>query len=137
VLDDKVKTLRTLINRYVFEAQERDRLDKICLGVRKYVEHRNVIAHSAFRPSETSDGVEFFAWTANKELKSITMDWPVKQFHDAVDAINKLDNDLRSMESAASIIALARALQKRQASDIASLFAYPPPPLTEDEEPTE
>ncbi|MBZ9922226.1 hypothetical protein LB579_31600, partial [Mesorhizobium sp. BR1-1-7] len=57
--DDKIKTLRTLVDLFVTDKKDAKRFDDLTKRARKCGEHRNIVAHTPFRQSATSDGVEF------------------------------------------------------------------------------
>ena len=118
--DEKVKTLRSLVNFYIFDVSERQKFDKLAVKARNTAEERNIVAHSPFRASAKTDGVEFFAVSANKELKFLEMDWSIDDFVGRIDAINTLDNALRSIESRMSFQRIADALLENQSSSEAA-----------------
>lgn len=112
--DDKLKSLRALISAFVYDEAKRKRFDKLATDARKIGEIRNVVAHSPFRGSEQSDGVEFFAWSATKELRNLEMDWSVDRFLTEIDGINHLDNEMRSIESQMTMQRIAEALTRNE-----------------------
>ncbi|ATU91450.1 hypothetical protein [Phyllobacterium zundukense] len=107
---DKIKTLRSLVNFYVVEKELADRFDELAQQSMKYGEMRNIIAHSPFRGSHASDGVEFFPITASSKLKMPDMDWSIDDFLDHIEKINKIDNELRSIEKRMPFQRIAEAL---------------------------
>ncbi|UVC08657.1 hypothetical protein IHQ71_26605 [Rhizobium sp. TH2] len=108
--DDKVKTLRALVAALLIDKDAAKNFDDLALRARKASETRNVVAHTAFRRSPKTDGVEFFAITATKSLKFPDMDWPVEEFLRQIEEINDIDNQLRSMESKMTYQRVAKAL---------------------------
>ncbi len=121
--DDKLKSLRTLIDWFIYDPVERKRFDTMATEARKLGQTRNVIAHSPFRRSEQTDGVEFFAWSATKELRNLEMDWSIDAFLKAIDHINTLDNDIRSIQSKLSMMRIAEALTQNETPREGSTWA--------------
>lgn len=108
--DDKIKTLRTLVDTFIGDRKEAERFDALARRARKCGELRNLVAHTPFRASEKSDGVEFFPVSATSKLEFPDMDWSIDDFLKHIDNINEVDNDLRSIESRMSIQRIAEAL---------------------------
>ncbi|TAU53707.1 hypothetical protein ELI43_13320 [Rhizobium leguminosarum] len=108
--DDKIKTLRTLVDLFIFDKAQAKNFDDLARRARKFGEIRNVVAHTPFRRSPKSDGVEFFPLSAASTLKFPDMDWPIDEFLRQIDSINETDNGLRSIESKMSIQRIAQAL---------------------------
>jgi hypothetical protein len=108
--NDKIKTLRSLVNFYVVEKDLADKFDELARQALTCGEIRNIVAHSPFRASSASDGVEFFPITATSKLKMPDMDWPIDDFLKHIGNINKLDNDLRSIEERMPFQRIAEAL---------------------------
>jgi hypothetical protein len=113
--DDKLKSLRALISAFVYDEAKRQRFDKLAIRARNIGQTRNVVAHSPFRGSEQSDGVEFFAWSATKELRDLEMDWSVDRFLTEIASINQLDSEMRSIESQMTMQRIAEALTRNEA----------------------
>ncbi|UHS60600.1 hypothetical protein HRR99_03230 [Agrobacterium vaccinii] len=109
-LNDKINTLRSLVNFYVFDKTKAKEFDNWALKARKISEARNIVAHTAFRASPKTDGVEFFTIEAKKQLKFAETDWSVDDFIDRIDEINLIDNNLRSIKSRMSLQRIAKAL---------------------------
>ncbi|MFK0273329.1 hypothetical protein ACIQUG_06625 [Ensifer sp. NPDC090286] len=110
--DDKLKTLRALVAEYIHDKEEARAFDDLAKRAKRCGESRNIIAHTPFRRSEQSDGVEFFATSANSTFKYIDMDWTIDEFLQQIDNINEIDNSLRSVGTRMSIQRIAEALLK-------------------------
>jgi hypothetical protein len=122
--DDKIKTLRTLVSEFVFDSKEAKAFDDLAKRARKCGETRNVVAHTPFRRSLQSDGVEFFPTSANSTFKFIDMDWPIDEFIRQIDVINEIDNGLRSIGTRMSIQRIAQVLLKGPTPNRASENAF-------------
>jgi hypothetical protein len=109
-IGDKIKTLRTLVDLYIFPSERAEEFSKHALRALKFGEIRNVMAHTAFRQSSKSDGVEFFTMEANSKLKHPGINWSIDNFLRHIGKINQLDNRLRSIESRMSVKRVAKAL---------------------------
>ncbi|MEJ1172624.1 hypothetical protein WA845_00120 [Agrobacterium sp. CMT1] len=109
-LNDKINTLRTLVNFYVFDKTKADEFDKWALKARKISETRNMVAHTAFRASSKTDGVEFFTVEAKKHLNLTETHWTIDDFISRIDEINTVDNNLRAIKSRMSLQKIAKAL---------------------------
>lgn len=96
--DDKVKTMRTLVDRFIIKEDRAKHIDSLCLRARKFGEMRNIIAHSPFRASLQSDGVEFLVVSANSKLKFPEMDWELAKFVEVLHDLNALDDEFRALE---------------------------------------
>ncbi|MBZ9857473.1 hypothetical protein LB566_27175 [Mesorhizobium sp. CA13] len=125
--DDKIKTLRTLVDLFVTDKKDAKRFDDLTKRARKCGELRNIVAHTPFRQSATSDGVEFFPISASSKLEFIDMDWSIDDFLREIKIINQIDNDLRSIEKRMSIQRMAQALMdvpenKGTATPLGGLF---------------
>jgi len=107
--DDKIETLRALVDRYISDEAEAKRFGDLAKRAGEYGLLRNRIAHTPFRPSPTSDGVQFFQTSANSKLIRPDMDWSIDDFLMHIDSINQSDNDLRSMDRH-TILRIADAL---------------------------
>lgn len=110
--DDKIKTLRALVAMFIANKEVAARFDDLAKNARKYGEIRNVVAHTPFRQSPISDGVEFFRVSATSKLEFPDMDWSIDDFLTHIDTINQIDNDLRSIESGMSLQRVAEALMR-------------------------
>lgn len=111
-LNDKINALRSLVNYYVTDKAKADEFDKWAVRARKISEARNIVAHTAFRASPKTDGVEFFTIEAKKHLKFAETDWTVEEFLARIDEINTVDNNLRSLKSRMSLQRIADALMR-------------------------
>ncbi|WP_113132749.1 hypothetical protein [Rhizobiales bacterium] len=124
--DDKLKTLRALVAEFIHDRTEAKAFDDLAKRAKRCGESRNIIAHTPFRRSPQSDGVEFFATSANSTFKYIDMDWTVDEFLRQIDNINEIDNALRSIGSRMSIQRIAEALLRpthlKSASPMGGLF---------------
>lgn len=109
-LNEKINTLRSLVNFYVFDKAKAEEFDKWALSARKISEARNIVAHTAFRASSNTDGVEFFTIEAKKHLKVVETHWTIDEFLALIDEINMIDNNLRSIKSRMSLQKIAKAL---------------------------
>ncbi|MBB5041898.1 hypothetical protein [Shinella fusca] len=108
--DDKLKTLRALVSRFTISESKAKEFDELVKRARKCGEIRNTIAHSPFRRSEKTDGVEVFVVSANSSLKFIEMDWSVDRFLGQIDEINTIDNELRAIEKTVAMHRIGEAL---------------------------
>lgn len=108
--DDKIKTLRTLVNTFSRDKALANEFDKVAKRAQKCGETRNVVAHTPFRRSPASNGVEFFAVSASSTFKMPDMDWPIDEFLRQIDNISEIDERLRSIESKMSRQRLAEAI---------------------------
>jgi hypothetical protein len=120
--DDKIKTLRTLVAVYLPENAEKTAFDKLAVRARKMGEHRNIIAHTPFRGSTNSDGVEFLRVTATSKLEFPEMDWSIDEFIQNIDEINSIDGAFRRFEQGRPISAVADALLANKAPQFGALF---------------
>lgn len=120
--DDKIKTLRTLVDVYLPENAEKIAFDKLAIKARKTGEHRNIIAHTPFRGSLKSDGVEFLRVTATSKLEFPEMDWSIAEFVQHIDEINQIDNAIRRFEEGRPINAVAAALMSNTPPVFGGLF---------------
>ena len=120
--DDKIKTIRTLVDVYLPENSDKQEFDQLALRARKMGQHRNVIAHTPFRGSPKSDGVEFLRVTATSKLEFPEMDWSVDKFIECIDEINQIDNAMRRFEEGKPISAVAAALMSNKAPQFGALF---------------
>lgn len=110
--DDKIKTLRTLVDLFISDKDAANKFDELARRSRKCGELRNIVAHTPFRHSSTSDGVQFFPVSANSKLTFPDMDWSIDHFLMNIDNINRIDNELRSIESRMWIQRIAEALMR-------------------------
>ncbi|WP_143348273.1 hypothetical protein [Ensifer adhaerens] len=128
--DDKLKTLRALVAEYILDKKEAKAFDDLAKRAKRCGESRNIIAHTPFRRSAQSDGVEFFATSATNTFKYLDMDWTVDEFLRQIGTINEIDNALRSIGSRMSIQRIAEALmrppQSRPFSTMGGLFGLAP-----------
>ncbi|MBX5012692.1 hypothetical protein HJB67_22405 [Rhizobium lentis] len=114
--DDKIKTFRSLVDLFLSDRGEAKRFDELARRARSYGEKRNVVAHTPFRASPKSDGVEFLAISATSTLKFPDVDWSIDEFLRQIDDINTIDNALRSIKSKMSLERIARALARPDSS---------------------
>jgi hypothetical protein len=84
--------------------------NEVAKRARKCGEQRNIVAHTPFMASSVSDGVQFFPISASSKLEMPDMDWSIDDFLDHIDNINKIDNDLRSIEKRMPLQRIAEAL---------------------------
>jgi uncharacterized membrane protein YfbV (UPF0208 family) len=103
--NDKIGSLRSLVDRYLADRDEAKQFDALALRAKRYSEHRNVVAHTPFRGSTVSDGVEFFPITANSKLKTKNVDWSHDDFME-------IDNGLRAMNERPTWQRIADALHR-------------------------
>jgi hypothetical protein len=108
--DEKIKTLRVLVDLYVQDPEDKKSFDKLAVQARQFAEQRNILAHTPFRRSPVTDGVEFFVVAASKKLQFPDLDWSVDDFITKIEGINTLDNELRSIEKKMSLQRIAEAL---------------------------
>lgn len=120
--DEKLKNLRALVQFFVFDKQKAKRFDDLAKKARDISELRNVVAHTPFRGSQVTDGVNFFVTRANTFLKIEDMDWSIDEFVERIDHIRKTDNELREIEKSMSIQRIAEALTKAQESPFGGLL---------------
>ncbi|MER9674496.1 hypothetical protein [Mesorhizobium sp. M0208] len=125
--DEKIKTLRALVDFFIVGKEQAQKFDALATRARKCGELRNRIAHTPFRQSPKSDGVEFFLVSAAKKLEFPAMDLSIEDFLAHIDDINQIDNDLRSLENKTSLQRVAEALMtatgaKDSVTDTASIF---------------
>ncbi|RWQ66671.1 hypothetical protein [Mesorhizobium sp.] len=117
--DDKIKTLRALVDSLIANREEAKKFDTLAKRARTCGELRNIVAHTPFRSSPTSDGVEFFPVSASSKFAFPDMDWSIDDFLKHIDNIEQVDNDLRSIEIRISIQRIAEALiGSRSAADL-------------------
>lgn len=117
-LNDKINALRALVDFYVFDKEKAATFDRWALRARKLSEYRNMVAHTPFRASPTSDGVEFFTVEAKKQLKFPTVDWSVDDFLGKIDDINATDNNLRSIKDNMSLQRIAKLLMEKPPQNV-------------------
>ena len=110
--DDKIKTLRTLVDLFIHTGAEKKRFDELAKSARKCGETRNIVAHTPFRKSSKSDGVEFFPISATSKLTFPDMDWSVDEFLKQIDNIQAIDNGLRAIDRQMSFQRVAEALMQ-------------------------
>lgn len=122
--DEKIKTLRSLVDFFILDKDERKRFDSLAVRARKCSEIRNIVAHTPFRGSLTSDGVEFFPISATSTLKFPEMDWPIDECLRQLQNIEAIDDGLRSAQSTMSLQRVVLALsQPGAASKVGGLFS--------------
>lgn len=128
--DDKLKTLRALIAEFIIDKEEAKAFDELAKRAKKCGETRSIVAHTPFYRSAQSDGVEFFATSANSTFRSIDMDWTVDEFLRQIDNINEIDNAPRSVGTRMSIQRIAQAILNprhlKPASPMGGLFGLAP-----------
>ncbi|MER8473195.1 hypothetical protein NKH23_28060 [Mesorhizobium sp. M1328] len=110
--DEKIKTLRTLVDLFIFDRVLAKKFDKLAIQARECGVLRNIVAHTSFRASSVSDGVQFFAMSANSKLKVPDMDWSIDIFLSHIAHINQIDNELRLIESQMPLQRIAEALMR-------------------------
>lgn len=133
--DAKIKTLRTLVNTFVTDSAVAKEFDSSAKKARKCGETRNVVAHTPFRASPISDGVQFYPISATSKFDQPKMDWPIETFLSQIGEVNELDNELRAIEKRMSMQRIAEALMKASSqpqddislSSLGGLFGLLPP----------
>ncbi|MBY5338523.1 hypothetical protein HFO99_32260 [Rhizobium leguminosarum] len=120
--NDKIKTLRTLVHYFITDEQKAAEFDELARRAKKFGEMRNIVAHTAFRGSSKSDGVEFFTMEASSKLRFPETDWSIDEFLKHIDTINAIDDGLRSIESRMSLQRVARALMEKPKGALGGLF---------------
>jgi hypothetical protein len=108
--DDKIKTLRTLVNSFIYDQALAKKFNELAKRARKCGEARNIVAHTPFRASNLSDGVQFFPISASSRLETPEMDWSIDHFLTRIDDINQIDSELRMLESRMPLQRIAEAL---------------------------
>lgn len=109
---EKIKTLRALVNFFVFDPEMAKLFDRLALQARKISEERNIVAHTPFRASESGDGVTFFVVSASRTLTADDAEWSIDDFLSRIDHIITTDNALREIEHSMSLQRIAEALLK-------------------------
>ena len=74
---DKIYCLRVFVNLYIHAAAEREHFNKLAKKCIELSKVRNVVAHNAFGPSATTDGVRFLVTKASNKLEFPPYDWSV------------------------------------------------------------
>jgi hypothetical protein len=110
--DEKVKTLRTLVNLFVYDSKLAKRFDEAAKQAQKSSILRNVIAHNVFRRSEKTGGVEFFMVKASNKFEVPELDWSIEQFFEQIGLIEQTDRELRLIEEQMPFQRIAMALIK-------------------------
>ncbi|MCF6127328.1 hypothetical protein EN904_16355 [Mesorhizobium sp. M7A.F.Ca.CA.001.07.2.1] len=110
--DEKIKTLRTLVDHFISDRSLAAKFDELAKQARKCGELRNIVAHTPFRASSVSDGVEFFRVSANSKLEWPATDWSTGTLLSHIDNINKIDNELRLIEGRMQLQRIAEALMR-------------------------
>ncbi|MGR9415881.1 hypothetical protein [Rhizobium leguminosarum] len=131
--DDKIKTLRTLVDFFILDKQKAAEFDELARRARKFGEMRNIVAHTAFRGSSKSNGVEFFTMEANSKLKFPETDWSIDDFLKHIDTINGIEAGLGSIESRMSLQRVARALMEKPKGSLGGLFGLGAEFMAEDD----
>lgn len=121
--DEKLKNLRALVKAFVPDKGEAKRFDDLAKEARKISELRNIIAHTPFHGSPTSDGVRFFVTRASSSLELEDLDWSIDEFVEQIDHVRQIDNRLRELEKSMSLQRVAEALGKRNAPPFGGLLA--------------
>lgn len=119
--NDKIFTLRTLVNTFLFDKKLAKAFDQAARQAKASSEWRNIIAHTAFRSSETTDGVEFFQIKASGELKFPDLDWSIDRFIEEIDVIDSTDRKLRAIEMQMPMQRIAEALMNSPGEGQATL----------------
>lgn len=113
---DKIKTLRSLVNFVVRNEEQAKTFSRLAHTAKEISETRNIIAHTPFHASNTSDGVTFFVIKATSNLSVDNLDWSIDDFLREIDHINDTDNRLREIEKRMSLQRIAEALMKSGSS---------------------
>ena len=123
--DDKIKSLRTLINLVVVDTVLAKNFEKLSKEAQTCGATRNIAAHTPFRASPTTDGVEFFVIEAKSKLRVTEMDWSVEDFMSKIDNIRQIDNGIRAIEDTLSPQRFAEALSELRVlpSPLAMMYA--------------
>ena len=110
--NDKIKTLRTLVDFFVLDREVAKRFDRLAKRAKAISENRNIVAHTPFHASQKGDGVSFLVISANSTLKAGNLDWSVDKFLNEIDEINEVDKALREVEKRMSFQRIAEALMR-------------------------
>lgn len=109
---DKIYIMKCLV-AMAFDKADRESHVSLLNRAKNCSEDRNMVAHSLFGPSPTSDGVEFFVVQARSELRFPTEDWSVNDVFSRVEDVRKIDNDLRRLAKEIPVRRIAQALAKK------------------------
>lgn len=135
--DDKIKTLKSLVDFFVFDRNQAKAFSALANRCRDFGATRNVVAHTPFVASHTSDGVKFLVVSATSTLKTPEMDWSIDETLSQIDGILRLDRALRTIEQQMSLQRIAKALIESADQDFAKsklggLFGLGSPPYQVD-----
>ena len=119
---DKVKALKSLVNFFIADKIQAKEFEAAASKAHQIGEERNIIAHTPFGGSKTSDGVVFFETRATKELELKDLDWSIDEFIAKIENIRQVDNRLRQIEQSISLLRIAEALTKFPQSSLGELF---------------
>jgi hypothetical protein len=122
---DKVRTFRTLVDMYIWPREEKKKYDDLAKQMLSLADDRNMIAHTVFKPSQISDGVDFLLVRAAKKLEFPDMDWPVAKFAQVIQNMENVQASLQGVKSQMAFSAIAKALLERNPAPggLAGLFA--------------
>lgn len=131
--DDKIKTLKSLVDFFVFDRNQAKTFSSLANRCREFGVTRNVVAHTPFVASDTSDGVKFLVVTATSTLKMPEIDWSIDETLQQIDGILTLDRALRAIEKQMSLQRIAKALIESGSQDsggakLGGLFGLGSPP---------
>ncbi len=85
-LKDKVNVLRTLVQQSSFPLDVKECINKELTAILDYP-YRNMIAHDAFGPDLSGDGVVFLPVKAKKEFSRLRDIWSIDKFKKEMEAI--------------------------------------------------
>jgi hypothetical protein len=97
--DDKILALRALVDRYISDETEARRFDDLAKRASEFGTLKSRVVHTPFRPSPTSDGVQFFLMISGSKLKRPDMDWSIDDFLTHIANIHQTDSDLRAIDN--------------------------------------
>jgi hypothetical protein len=88
----KINVLGCLLDLSDLAKENKDKYAKVMGQMRGYSGERNVIAHSVFFKSDTSNGVEFITADARGKLKFPEYDWSIAKFEEAIQNLDRSCN---------------------------------------------
>ncbi|SMD19585.1 hypothetical protein [Rhizobium sp. RU36D] len=121
--DEKIKNLRALVQFFIYDKEKAKKFDKLAKEARNISELRNIIAHTPFYGSQTTDGVRFFVTKASSSLEIENLDWSIDEFIERIDHVRQTDNGLREIEKSMSLQRIAEALSERDIPPFGGLLA--------------
>ena len=118
--------------------------DKFLIDLATLTNDRNMIAHNAFGPDETGDGVVFGVTKASGKLRIPKVKWSVSDFKsrahnllDAIPKIKKIERMLTRSEVVRALLSQSPKPTPKLSELAAALLAVPPSPLVPDFPPPE